>query len=714
MHIEGSSKRGSAPERVRRDAPVDGPARVADAPLLRRHRLGVKERVPGLMWGGSAALVAAGLALYLKNRRVPGADQFFDPVLPTMAIAFPLVGATLAARRPRQPIGWVCCAPLLVGIGFFAEQYAVHSLSTSSGGLPGELWMGWLGTWVWLPGYLTIWTLLLLLFPDGRPPSPRWRPLVWVTVAVIGVATVSTAAAANLLDSPSLPNPVGGGGVPDVGGPLQALTVLVLAPLCLLGLLVRYRRTPPAERPRLKLFTAAGGLAVSIPVMATAAGLLLDAPVPLGPYHVAGVVAMLGLAAGVALAVIRYGLYGIDLEIDALVNRLLVYASLLAVAGGLFVTVMALVRALLADQPLLVPLLLATAGAASVWRPLRRRLQHGVDRLLYRMRGYDYRLLTALGDCVRSTVGTDSVLPAMVETMAAGLKLPLVSVTVGYDDDVVASATYGEPRSDAVVIPLIHREEQVGWLTVAPRSFGEPFDAADRRLLDDLAGQVALAAQAFCLTADLQRSRERLVTAREEERRRLRRDLHDGLQPALAGVSLGLDAVRNILGGDPRVDDLLERLRAELVNAGADIRRLVYDLRPPALDELGLVGALRQQASRFRLSGEGPDVVVTAPTDFHGLPAAVEVAAYRIGQEAIENVRKHAGAKHCEVILALADGLLELEIRDDGEGLDAARTAGVGLLAMRERAAELGGTCSIESLATGGARVRATFPTATR
>ncbi|MBW3615599.1 MAG: GAF domain-containing sensor histidine kinase [Actinobacteria bacterium] len=659
-------------------------------------------------------LVVAGLALYLKNRPIPGADQFFDPVLPAMAIAFPLVGAMIAARRPRQPIGWICCAPLVVAIAFFAEQYAVHSVFASTNRLPGDQWMGWLGAWVWVPGYLAIWTLLLLLFPDGRPPTPRWRPLVWATVALIATATVATAVTANGLDSPSLPNPVGLAQAPDIGGPLQATTVLVLAPLCLLGLLVRYRRTPPIERRPLKWFTAAAALVVSVPVVATVAGLLLNVPVPMGPYQVAGVVALLALAASVAIAAVKYGLYDIGLEVDAIVNRLLVYGSLLAVAAGLFVAVMGLVRALLSGQPLLAPLLVATAGAALVWRPLRRRIQHAVDRLLYRVRGYDYRLLTALGQCVRSTVGTDSVLPAMVETMAVALKLPLVGVTVGYGDDVVASATYGEPRSDALVIPLVHQDEQVGRLTVAPRSFGEPFDAADRRLLDDLAGQVALAAQAFCLTADLQRSRERLVTAREEERRRLRRDLHDGLQPALAGVSLGLDAVRNILGGDAPVDDLLARLRTELVNAGADIRRLVYDLRPPALDELGLVGALRQQASRFGLSSDGPDVVVTAPSDLKGLPAAVEVAAYRIAQEAVENVRKHAAARRCDVILALTDGHLELEIRDDGEGLDPGRTAGVGLMAMRERAAELGGTCSVESLAAGGARVRASLPTASR
>ncbi len=675
---------------------------------------GVTDRAPWLMCGVSSLLAVAGVVLFTKNRTVPGADQFFDPVLPAIAIAFPLVGAIIAVRRPIQRIGWICFAPLAVAIGFFSEQYAVHSLLARSRSLPGELWLAWIGTWAWLPGYLAIWTLMLLLFPDGQPPSPRWRPAVWAAIALIAVATVSAAVAPTNLYSPSLSNPVGISGAPNLAGAAQAAAVLLLGPLSLLGLVARYRSTAIESRRPLRWFVVWAAVAVAVPVVATVAGFVLNAPVPMGPYHVAGVVALLALAGSLAVAVLKHRLYGLDLEVDAIVNRLLVYGSLVAVATALFVAVMGLVRALLSGQPLLAPFLVATAGAALVWRPLRRRFQHGVDRLLYRMRGYDYRLLTALGDCVRSTVGTDSVLPAMVETMAVGLKLPLVGITVGYGDDIVASASYGEPRSDAVVIPLVHQDEEVGRLTVAPRSFGEPFDAADRRLLDDVAGQVALAAYAFCLTADLQRSRERLVTAREEERRRLRRDLHDGLQPALAGVALGLDAVRNILGGDGPVDELLGRLKAELVNAGADVRRLVYDLRPPALDELGLVGALRQQAIRFEVSGEGPEVLVTAPSDLQGLPAAVEVAAYRIGQEAIENVRKHAGARRCEVVVALADGHLELEVRDDGHGLDASRTAGVGLLAMRERAAELGGTCSIESIAAGGARVRASLPTASR
>jgi signal transduction histidine kinase len=257
----------------------------------------------------------------------------------------------------------------------------------------------------------------------------------------------------------------------------------------------------------------------------------------------------------------------------------------------------------------------------------------------------------------------------------------------------------------------VHQNEVVGRLTVSPRSADDRFDAADRRLLADLAGQVGTIAYALCLTADLRRSRERLVSAREEERRRLRRDLHDGLQPALAGITLGLDAVGNMLAASGPAEELLDRLKAELQATAVGIRHLVYDLRPPALDELGLVGALRQQAIRFSIDPDGVDVVVTAPSDLPALPAAVEVAAYRIGQEALENVRKHSRARSCELSIELEAGLLRLEVRDDGEGLRNGAAPGVGLLAMRERAGELGGTCSVES-SSRGTSVCATFPLA--
>ena len=262
-----------------------------------------------------------------------------------------------------------------------------------------------------------------------------------------------------------------------------------------------------------------------------------------------------------------------------------------------------------------------------------------------------------------------------------------------------------------------YQGEPIGELLLGPRGAGEAFSSADRRLLDDLARQAGVAVHAVRLTADLQRSRQRLVTAREEERRRLRRDLHDGLGPELASMTLQAEAARDCLTEMPaRTDALLAELIGQLQAATAEIRRLVYELRPPALDDLGLVAALRTLAARYdQGSPPGLRITVEAPDVPSPLPAAVEVAAYRICQEALTNVVRHAGARHCTLQLVLAEadgrsGTLVVEIRDDGRGLAADRRAGVGLASMRERAAELGGRCRIEPVPTGGTRVLATLP----
>jgi signal transduction histidine kinase len=212
------------------------------------------------------------------------------------------------------------------------------------------------------------------------------------------------------------------------------------------------------------------------------------------------------------------------------------------------------------------------------------------------------------------------------------------------------------------------------------------------------------------LTIDLQRSRERLVATREEERRRLRRDLHDGLGAQLAGLNVQAGTLRRLIPRDPAAaDELVVELREELRAAIADIRRLVYDLRPPALDDLGLLAALHQLAERYGSEDEQPCVLVEAPEDLPHLPAAVEVAIYRITQEALTNVVRHAQAKNCIVRLAVKEDVA-LDIVDDGIGIPGERTAGVGLSSMYERAAELGGTCIVESIPQGGTRVLVRLP----
>ena len=236
----------------------------------------------------------------------------------------------------------------------------------------------------------------------------------------------------------------------------------------------------------------------------------------------------------------------------------------------------------------------------------------------------------------------------------------------------------------------------------------ESFSAADGRLLEDLARQAAATLYALRLNIDLQHSRERLVMAREEERRRLRRDLHDGLGPTLAALGLKLETARNRLGEDSEVDPLLAELAERAQSAVADVRRLVYGLRPPALDELGLVGALRQLVTSAELPLSATVETPVAPPA--PLSAAVEVAAYRIAQEAFTNVVRHARAARCTIRLEASDGALQLSIEDDGVGLAELEPRGVGLGSMRERAEELGGTFSVAPRATGGIRVDVMLP----
>jgi signal transduction histidine kinase len=409
---------------------------------------------------------------------------------------------------------------------------------------------------------------------------------------------------------------------------------------------------------------------------------------------------------------LRYRLW----EIDIIINRTLVYGTLTAIVIGVYVLVVSILGTLLhtfGDFPIA---LLATGIIAVLFQPLRARLQRGVNRLMYGERDDPYAVLSRLASRLDATLAPESVLPTIVETVAQALKLSYAAITLKQDDEFSLTAFYGRPQDNLLILPLVYHTETIGQLLLAPRAPGEVFTAADRRLLEDIAHQAGVAAQAVRLTTDLQRSRERLVSTREEERRRLRRDLHDGLGATLAALHLQAGAIRLLMQQDlPAADAELVELQTEIRSAIADIRRLVYALRPPTLDELGLVGAIRQYAAQYDLPGTQSEsdgclrVAVEAPEHLPALPAAVEVAAYRIVQEALTNVARHAHARTCTVRLAIPDAF-QLEISDDGVGFPAQSCAGVGLLSMRERAAESGGSCLVESAPGRGTRILVHLP----
>jgi signal transduction histidine kinase len=406
----------------------------------------------------------------------------------------------------------------------------------------------------------------------------------------------------------------------------------------------------------------------------------------------------------IGFAILRYRLW----DIDIIIKRALVYGILTACVIGWYVLVVGYLGALFHTGSNLAFSLLATGLVAVLFQPLRELLQRGVNRLFYGQRDEPYRVISQLGLRMEATLAPDAVLSAIVETVAQALKLPYSSISLKHDQAFSIAASYGTEREPLLHVPLMYQTEQVGELLLAPRARGESFTPADRRLLEDLARQVGIAAHAVRLTTDLQQSRERLVTAREEERRRLRRDLHDGLGPALASITLKLDAARNLLSRDPSAADaLLVDLKKQTQAAVSDIRRLVYDLRPPSLDELGLIQALREQAEQYNYNNLR--ITLESPEPLPPLPAAVEVATYRIVQEAMTNVVRHSEANNCTIRFTF-DQDLDIEICDDGRGISEEQRAGVGLTSIRERVSELGGLCEIEARPGGGTRLHVRLP----
>jgi signal transduction histidine kinase len=555
--------------------------------------------------------------------------------------------------------------------------------------------------------------ILFLLFPNGRF-APDWsRRLALAALVTAPVGTI-----ANLIWFRSQPGAV----APMV---ISSLLMVAVVSGVVYALIYRYRHIASRQqRQQIKWVVYGLGIMLSL-LVATALPYFRSFALPAStPYPlwlaITEAIYLLSFAVfpvSLTIAVMRYRLY----DIDILINRTLIYGALTAGVVCVYVLVVGGIGVLFQTQSNLFIALLATGLVAVLFQPLRERLQRAVNRFMYGERDEPFTVLRRLGQRLEDSGMPEDILAAIVETVAQALKLPYAEITLLHGEKLECAARYGEKAVERIPFSIQYQGQAVGYLNVASRRPGELFGEADEGLLRQIARQAGPVAYTVQLTRDLRQSRARLVTTREEERRRLRRDLHDGLGPVLASQGLKIAAVSHLLDANPeRARKLLNELASQNEATVAEIRRLVYALRPPELDELGLVGAIRDYATGLNGNPAGEQyfqVTIQEPeAKLPELPAAIEVAAYRIATEALTNVTRHAMAHHCTVSFTLEENgngkILQFRIVDDGIGLSKRLKVGVGLSSMRERAEEVGGTFSIESVPQTGTRAVARFPLA--
>ena len=698
---------------ITRDARPGRPGRPA------RDNAGVPLRMPRLRplaiaWVALALLLVA-ITVVAQALRL-SAGGTLDLASPTAPLGGVLTvcGAVILSRRPGHVIGGV-----LVGFGLLwafdgmLEAWYGLGITPPYGAPPDDLLPGTTFAY-WFVARVGAFLLmglplLLVLYPTGRLLPGAWR---WVGVGTIAASAllpvallVMPAAVLELgvppppIDDPdllSLPIPAA------VGYPMLVITRLITLAAVLPALLlvvVRHRRAAGRQRRQLRWLLWAGIVCVFLAVISL-----------LAPSGVLASYALFAAVAGTAVSV-TIGICAPDrYDVDGLVADTIAWGAVGAIVVALDLAVVALVSRTVGEHldqrdVTVVVLLLAVL----LYAPLRGLVWERVRRTLLGRRGDRYQVVSGLAARLESSGSVADQLPALVASVADSFRVPYVGVEVFASDGGRLLAEHGRRPAQVTELPIAYSGQPVGRL-ILPAGGGlrSLLTRADQALLMDVVRQAAIAVRLTTLTDELQASRERLVLAREEDRRRIRRDLHDGLGPSLGGVGLRLAAAGNAIDADPgRAKELIASSRADLQAAVTDVRRLVHGLRPPALDDLGLLAAVEQQADQLRAAGLEVRVEADRLT---GLPAAVEVAAYRIVAESLANVARHARAGAADVRLLREADALVVQVADDGVGISSDRTAGVGLLSLRERAAELGGEAVISCPVGGGTTVRAVLP----
>jgi signal transduction histidine kinase len=677
-------------------------------------------RWPWIVFAFSATCGVAGLVfLVLKGDELTG-----DVVNFIAFMSMGVVGALILSRDRRNLIGGLLLwAVTAIAIAFAANEAAGYLYEQGSTSL--AAWVGWPGSTLWMIGFFPLLVFLPLLFPDGKVPSPRWRVHAWIGLAwcflgflAVGFAddVVAVASATPGGEDVELPNPlhVPGFDLPDAVGGAMWIGLLGLFVLSIVAMILRFRRSTGIERQQLRWFSFA---AVFIAAYFILSSVLEAVGVTEGTLgEVISGLGYLGLVAAIGIAILQYHLW----DLDVVVKKTIAAGALVVIAILVYAGAVALVGAFAMDRnrPALLFVIALALGIA--FRPAMRVGRRIADRLVYGRRATPYEVLTEFSERVGESYATEDVLPRMAQVLAEGSGAEVARVWLlvgggfrpacswpGDAPPLAPRAAGSEPFAvpGETVVEVRDRGEVLGALSVQmPAS--DPMTPAKEKLVRDLAAQAGLVLRNVRLVEDLRASRQRLVAAQDEERRRLERNIHDGAQQQLVALAVKARLARQLTERDPgKVAEMLEQIEGETQTALEDLRDLARGIYPPLLADRGLVAAIEAQS---RKSGLGVEV------DANGLgrfPADIETTVYFCTLEALQNVAKYADAAHTEIHLSRANGTLSFEVVDDGRGFDPDGVAsGSGLQGMADRLAAVGGSLDVRSAPGRGTTVTGRVP----
>jgi signal transduction histidine kinase len=689
-----------------------------------------------LRWAGF--IVVTGIySVGLGLSAVSGSPDLFG----LATFAFPLMGLVILSRQPNNRIAWI-----LLGIGLawavsiFTEGHARYGIEAHPGWLPRPDLAAAVASALWAPPIGLMGIYLILLFPDGRLPSPRWRAVAWLGgIAIAGTITGIYLAPGTLGDVgyPNLRNPLGVEGLKPFTDVLVRVFVLLLA-LCVaasaVSLVLRYRRSRGIERLQLKWLAATAGVVAGLAGLANAVSIGTswfgpDTPGWVEVVQSLAVFSFLLIPTAIGFALLKYRLY----DIDVVINKAVLFAALAAFITAVYVAIVVGIGSAigLAEEPNLALSIVATAVVAVAFQPVRERLQRLSNRLVYGKRATPYEVLSDFASRMGSTYVAEDLLPRMARILAegTGAKEATVWLTVGNElkpeatwpsDEPPAGVRLSEgelPELEATLaLPVHYRGELLGALSLnkPPR---ERLTPAEEKLARDLASQAGLVLRNVRLTEELlerlkelQASRQRIVAAQDEERRRLERNIHDGAQQQLVALSVQLRLVSRLVEDQvPDAARLLESLQRQASDALEDLRDLARGIFPPLLADQGLAAALAAQARKA-------SIPVTVDAEGVGrYPQEAEAAVYFCCLEALQNSAKYGGGAPATLELTEEGDRLVLRVRDEGPGFDPGATPkGAGLQNMADRIEALGGTLAIWSRPGHGTTVEGRIPVGVR